>query len=196
MMVQMTSNVINQTVVHNPELRQLLPPAWDDTVDSILDNAYQYGREGISKAVKSMMTNVDLKKSEKLERQVLELWDRLYQTWMMNSSLDNDHGPKVTHDAVRTSWHEFLSDIQKSPEMFNLSGMMDFAKQNIGTLMSLVESIWAIVKGNIGMVLGSFSAFLSIILGGGTAVLNFILNVVRLLCGILSSIIDVRSGNF
>lgn len=51
MLVQMTGNVINQTVVHNPELRQLLPPAWDDTVDSILDNAYQYGREGISKAV-------------------------------------------------------------------------------------------------------------------------------------------------
>lgn len=51
MLAQMFSNVINQTVVHNPELRQLLPPTWDDTVDSILDNAYQYGREGISKAV-------------------------------------------------------------------------------------------------------------------------------------------------
>lgn len=51
MLAQMTSNLINQTVVHNPELRQLLPPTWDDTVDSILDNAYQYGREGISKAV-------------------------------------------------------------------------------------------------------------------------------------------------
>lgn len=51
MLAQMTSNVINQTVVQNPELRQLLPPAWDETMDSILDNAYQYGREGISKAV-------------------------------------------------------------------------------------------------------------------------------------------------
>lgn len=51
MLVQMFSNVINQTVVHNPELRQLLPPTWDETVDSILNNAYQYGREGISKAV-------------------------------------------------------------------------------------------------------------------------------------------------
>lgn len=51
MLVQMTSNVINQTVVHNPELQQLLPPTFEDTVDSILDNAYQYGREGISKAV-------------------------------------------------------------------------------------------------------------------------------------------------
>lgn len=56
MLVQMTSNVINQTVVHNPELRQLLPPTFDDTVDSILDNAYQYGREGISKTVCSVAT--------------------------------------------------------------------------------------------------------------------------------------------
>lgn len=51
MLVQMTSNVINQTVVQNPELRQMLPPTWDETMDSLLDNAYQYGREGISKAV-------------------------------------------------------------------------------------------------------------------------------------------------
>jgi predicted PurR-regulated permease PerM len=173
MMVQMTGNVINQTVVHNPELRQLLPPAWDDTVDSILDNAYQYGREGISKAVKGMMTDVDSAKSEKLEKQVLELWDRVYQSWM---SSDDTNGPKVTQDAVRISWENFMSDIQRSPEMFNLNGIVDFAKQNVGTLLSLLESVWSIVKGNIGLVLGSFSAFLSVILGGGTAVLNFILN--------------------
>ncbi|RZC33168.1 transmembrane protein 245 [Asbolus verrucosus] len=173
MLVQMTGNVINQTVVHNPELRQLLPPAWDDTVDSILDNAYQYGREGISKAVKGMMTDVDSAKSEKLEKQVLELWDRVYQSWM---SSDDGNGPKVTQDAVRISWENFMSDIQRSPEMFNLNGLIEFAKQNVGTLLSLLESVWSIVKGNIGLVLGSFSAFLSVILGGGTAVLNFILN--------------------
>lgn len=51
MLVQISSNIINQTVVHNPELRQLLPDTLDDTLDSILDNAYMYGREGISKAV-------------------------------------------------------------------------------------------------------------------------------------------------
>lgn len=61
--------------------------------------------------------------------------------------------------------------------MFNLGAIMDFGKQNIGTLMSLLESIWSIVKGNISLILGSFSTFLSVILGGGTAVLNFILNV-------------------
>lgn len=62
--------------------------------------------------------------------------------------------------------------------MFNINGIVDFAKQNVGTLISLLESVWSIVKGNISLILGSFSTFLSVILGGGTAVLNFILSVV------------------
>nr|CAI5868777.1 unnamed protein product [Callosobruchus analis] len=173
MLVQMTGNVINQTVVHNPELRQVLPPAWDDTIDSILDNAYQYGREGISKAVKGMMSDVDTAKSEKLEQQILELWDRVYQNWM---SPNNSNGPQVTEEAVRTSWEAFITDIQKSSEMLNVNALIDFGKQNIGTLMSLLESIWGILKGNISLILSSFSTFLSVILGGGTAVMNFILN--------------------
>ncbi|VEN49353.1 unnamed protein product [Callosobruchus maculatus] len=173
MLVQMTGNVINQTVVHNPELRQVLPPAWDDTIDSILDNAYQYGREGISKAVKGMMSDVDTAKSEKLEQQILELWDRVYQNWM---SPNNSNGPQVTEEAVRSSWEAFITDIQKSSEMLNVNALVDFGKQNIGTLMSLLESIWGILKGNISLILSSFSTFLSVILGGGTAVMNFILN--------------------
>nr|CAH7737375.1 unnamed protein product [Callosobruchus chinensis] len=173
MLVQMTGNVINQTVVHNPELRQVLPPAWDDTIDSILDNAYQYGREGISKAVKGMMSDVDTAKSDKLEQQILELWDRVYQNWM---SPNNSNGPQVTEEAVRSSWEAFIADVQKSSEMLNVNALVDFGKQNIGTLMSLLESIWGILKGNISLILSSFSTFLSVILGGGTAVMNFILN--------------------
>ncbi|KAF5273133.1 hypothetical protein FQA39_LY07623 [Lamprigera yunnana] len=173
MLVQMTGNLFNQTVVHNPELRQLLPPTFDDTMDSILDNAYQYGREGISKVVRSLLNDVDNSKSAKLEKQVLELWDRLYQTWM---SSDTVHGPQVTADAVQYSWDAFLEDFKKSPEMFNVQGITEFVKQNIGTFMSLFESVWSILKGNISLVLGSFSAFMSVLFGGGTAVLNFILN--------------------
>ncbi|XP_066249575.1 transmembrane protein 245 [Euwallacea similis] len=177
MLVQMTSNVINQTVVQNPELRQLLPPTWDETMDSLLDNAYQYGREGISKAVKSVMNDADSVQSEKLEKQILELWDRIYQSWMTNH---DGNGPKVTGDAVHSSWQEFMRDIQKSPvsEIFNVNGIIDFAQQNVGMLVSVLESIWSIVISNITLVIGSFSTCLSIVLGGGTAVLNFILNMV------------------
>lgn len=116
---------------------------------------------------------MDSAKSQKLEKQILELWDRVYQNWM---SSNDSNGPKVTEDAVKSTWEEFIKDIQKSPELFNMNGLLEFAKQNIGTLMSLLESIWNILKGNISLILGSFSTFLSVILGGGTAVLNFILN--------------------
>lgn len=116
---------------------------------------------------------MDSAKSQKFEKQVLELWDRVYQNWM---SSNDSNGPKVTEEAVNSSWEEFIHDIKKSPEVFNINGLMDFGKQNIGTLMSLLESIWGILKGNISLILGSFSTFLSVILGGGTAVLNFILN--------------------
>ncbi|XP_060526969.1 transmembrane protein 245 [Cylas formicarius] len=175
MLIQLTGNAINQTVVHNPELRQLLPPSLDDTLDSVLENAYQYGREGISKAVKSVMSDVDSTKSAKIEQQVLELWDRAYQSWM---SSDDINGPKVTDDAVASSWEAFVRDVQKSPEIFNINGLFDFAKQNVGTLLALLESVWGIVVNNISLIVSSFSTCLSILLGGGTAVLNFILNMI------------------
>lgn len=60
------------------------------------------------------MSDVDSAKSVKLEKQVLELWDRLYQTWM---SSEDGHGPKVTQAAVASSWNSFLDDIKKSPGM-------------------------------------------------------------------------------
>lgn len=62
--------------------------------------------------VKGMMNDVDSAKSAKLENQVLELWDRAYQSWM---SVDDGNGPKVTQVAVETSWNAFLDDIKKSP---------------------------------------------------------------------------------
>lgn len=125
-----------------------------------------------------MLSEVDTAKSEKVEKQVLELWDRIYQTWMTS---ETTNGPKVTPTAVTTTWEAFIEDIQTSPEIFNLNGIIEFVKQNLGMLMSLMDSIWGIVKGNISLVIGSFSAFISVLLGGGTAVLNFILNMVRIL---------------
>lgn len=126
MLVQIAGNVINNTVVHNPELRQLLPPGFDDTIDSLIDNAYTYGREGISKTIRSMMSDVQDEKSAKLEQQVLELWDRVYQSWI---SADNSNiiGPTVTSMAVENSWNTFLEDLQKSPGKLNSFTITNFS---------------------------------------------------------------------
>lgn len=175
MLVEMTASLINQTIVHNPELKQLLPPSYYN-VDAFLDNTYRYGREGISQIVKGSMINIDSSKSEQLEKQILELWDRVYQNWM--STNDSSHGPKVTDDAVLLTWNSFIEDLQKSPEMFNINGLMEFGQQNIGTVMSLLESVLGILKGNISLIFGSFTTLITVIFDGGTAVINFTISLV------------------
>lgn len=58
------------------------------------------------------MADVDSAKSEKLEKQILELWDRVYQSWM---SSNDGNGPQVTQEAVNMSWESFLADVKRSP---------------------------------------------------------------------------------
>lgn len=68
----------------------------------------------ISFQVKGLMNDVDSSKSEKIENQVLELWDRIYQSWMQSNS---PNGPSVSQEAVISSWEAFVADIKKSPGM-------------------------------------------------------------------------------
>lgn len=50
-MMQVGGSIINQTVVHNPELTQMLPEGWEHKLDSVLNNTYTYGRQGLSNLV-------------------------------------------------------------------------------------------------------------------------------------------------
>jgi hypothetical protein len=63
-------------------------------------------------------------------------------------------------------------------ELFNVNAMVAFAKENVETLMSVLDSVWSIMKGNFSLAFYSFTALIGILFGGGTAVLNFILNMV------------------
>jgi len=55
-LVQVTSNLINTTLVHNPNIQGLLPEGLSTMLDSMFENAYEYGRE---LAVKMVNYNVD-----------------------------------------------------------------------------------------------------------------------------------------
>lgn len=178
-LVTVAASVINSTVVHNPEFLQLLPEGWGDKMESALNNAYLYGREGISNQVRSLLKDVDKAKAAEFEKHVLEFWDRVYQAWLMGSMESSSNvGPKVSSSAVFTSWENFLDMMQKTPDLFNVGVMTEFAKENVGTLMSLLESVWMLLKGNIHLVFQFLFATLSVVLGGGTAVLNFAISTI------------------
>ncbi|KDR24460.1 transmembrane protein 245 isoform X2 [Zootermopsis nevadensis] len=176
-LVYMGANVINSTVIRNSDMLGVVPDDWQDKMNDILDNAYTYGREGISKMVRGWMKDVDNQKAALLEKQILDLWDRVYQAWMMSSG-EPSVGPTVTTGAVFTSWDNFMDGMQKTPELFNVNAMVAFAKENVETLMSVLDSVWSIFKGNLSLAFYSFTALIGILFGGGTAVLNFILNMV------------------
>jgi hypothetical protein len=57
--VQTAAHFTNATIVSNPELLQMLPEGIGEGIKQMLDNAYQYGREGISNMVSSKNASME-----------------------------------------------------------------------------------------------------------------------------------------
>lgn len=64
-----------------------------------------------------ILKDVPEDKAKELVLTALELWDRVYQAWVM-TSLEQSIGPKVTSSAVFQTWGQFLDGIQKTPGMY------------------------------------------------------------------------------
>ncbi|KYM90363.1 Transmembrane protein C9orf5 [Atta colombica] len=152
-LVQVTGEILNSTLMSNPDI-DWVPEKWEESVNSVLDNIYTYGRSAISDGIRSLVKDLEPTKAEQMEKKVLELWDRLYQAWMM-SNMD----PNLV-------------------DLFNMTSIQNFAKENIGILTSVFDSVWSIVKGNISVILTIFTELFYIVLMSGSAVLNFVLSTV------------------
>lgn len=63
-----------------------------------------------------------------------------------------------------------------------MASIQNFAKENVGILMSVLDSVWSIVRGNMSVILTIFTELFYIVLMSGSAVLNFALNTVRDAC--------------
>uniref|UniRef100_A0A1B6D8U2 Transmembrane protein 245 n=2 Tax=Clastoptera arizonana TaxID=38151 RepID=A0A1B6D8U2_9HEMI len=177
-MIKVGGNVINQTVVHNPGLKQLLPDNWEHKFDLALNNAYMYGREWLSTMVHNMLVGVHEEKAIELEKRALDLWDRVYQAWIMNALEEKTIGPKVTSKAVYQTWYHFLDGFQKTPELMNMKTLSQLLQNNTETLKGGLESLWDIAKGNASILLHAISTMLSVLFNHGFAVFNFFISMV------------------
>ncbi|XP_053986250.1 transmembrane protein 245 isoform X1 [Hylaeus volcanicus] len=177
-LIQITGEILNSSLMSNPDI-DWLPEQWEDSVNSVLDNAYTYGRSAISDGVKGLVKDLDPVKAEHMEKKVLELWDMLYQAWMMSNENSDQAGTAVDVATAYSVWESFTESFGKTPlQLFNMTSIQNFIKENIGTFMSVLDSIWSIVKGNMSVILTIFTELFYIVLMSGSAVLNFTLSMV------------------
>ncbi|XP_014472970.1 PREDICTED: transmembrane protein 245 isoform X2 [Dinoponera quadriceps] len=176
-LVEVTGEILN-SFMNNSDI-DWVPEKWEESVNSVLDNAYTYGRGAISDGIRRLMNDLEPTKAEQMEKKVLELWDRLYQAWMMSSEDSNLVGPTVDITSAYNAWESLKEGFEKTPlQMFNMTSMQNFVKENIGILMSVLDSVWSIVRGNMSIILTIFTELFYVVLMSGSAVLNFALSTV------------------
>ncbi|CAG9565557.1 unnamed protein product [Danaus chrysippus] len=178
--VQLSGSLLNSTFVQNSELHAYLPEGWEEKLDSLIDNAYTYGREGIStgimRYVKSILKEGDPEKIARVEQQVLEIWDRVYQSWV--SGMFAQSGPQVDGSAVQESWDNFVLEAGTTGGVLDYTGLVSWVKANVGTLSAILSGVWAPLASNVSLLAGSLGAFTSLLLCGGGAIINMFINMV------------------
>ncbi|XP_067618011.1 transmembrane protein 245 isoform X3 [Eurosta solidaginis] len=165
-------DLINKTITDRPELVDILPENIQSSLDDALDNAHHYGRRKIETYIDDWLSEADTVHAAKLKEQILDVWDRLIQYWIDVNKSDSTYGPRVPTDALKTTFGEIVDNpVAKQ-------GIIGWAKSNTQTILEVADSLWHIIRTNLSMIMTFTGQILSLLLSGGQACVEFILDMI------------------
>lgn len=168
--VQLTGDLVNRTLTVRPELVDILPINMQ-SMNDIIDNAYQYSRSTIEEHLDSFLNNTDKEQAIKFKTQILSLWDRVIQRYM-----DQYTGNEVVTARVTTE-----SVFDAIDEIFTSSGLtytsiIEWAKNNLSLMKEIGDSVWIVLRTNLTLLFSIITTSFGVLISSGHFMLTFFFN--------------------